>query len=193
MALETVKEKTFLKQFTKIKVLEKTVEIFWDEITTIVTKEKEAGTVLGTVKKRKEKKEIDHHNRPHEDFHNALNMLRKPVIDICEFGNFKEFLQYIVQGITLIGMDSDETAGVMIHAGKAVDWSGQEFFFTTPKLRFLDEKYSDGEKVDKYCKRICEEAQLFLDGKHAAPPQMQLEFEGGEKVDMAVEDHDRPV
>lgn len=126
--------------------------------------------------------------QPHKDFVDAMKMLRKHVIAICELGNFKNFEKYRINGITLSGMDSDDEAMVVISAGKELE-SGKVFNFVTPATPLADNaSYGDSKQLDEFCANITKEAWEYINGKHAENPQLSLQFEGGENVNMAVQE-----
>lgn len=129
---------------------------------------------------------------PHEDFLVAMKMIRKIVIAICGWkGEFKNFDLYTVTGLHFHGMDEDETAKVVITANKKIERSKQVFTFNTPPTTLFDVKqFDDAEELDKACKVVIDEAMQYLNGKHAEPKQLSLEFESGENVTLTVQKGD---
>lgn len=185
--MEPITETRVSKQMQKVKIKKDVVLMEWTETTSIVQKNPDTNEVVSenkfTSKRMSEDKFL-----PHADFSNAMKMLRKPVIDITESGNFKDFEKYTVKGISLSGMEADDTARVVISASKKLENNNRPFNFVTPPVTLFDNnEYADAEKLDKFCKVICDEAWLYLGGKHAESPQLSLEFQDGEKKIMEVQ------
>lgn len=156
--------------------------------THFVIKKDESDTVVAEDKNVLTHK-VDGTYQPHKDFVDAMKMLRKHIIAICEFGNFKHFEKYRVNGISLSGMDSDDDALVVISAGKELE-SGKVFNFVTPATPLADNAtYGDSKQLDEFCNNIVKEAWEYLNGKHAENPQLALEFANGEKVNMDVQEN----
>lgn len=179
--------KTSIRELNAVKVLKDHVLVDYDEIVHEIVTDKDGNLV------KEDKFRINHPIKanypPHQDLVDAMKMLRKPVIDICGFtGEFKNFQLYTVTGISLAGMDDDETASVIITASKKVERSGQAFTLNTPSTTLSNEaKYADCAKLDEYCVAIRDQAYLYLEGKHAEVPQLTLKFEDGENMKMNVE------
>lgn len=128
---------------------------------------------------------------PHKDFLDALKMLRKIVIDLCEFkGEWEKFNDYEVLGLSFSGMDSDDTAGVVITASKTTERTDKTFTFNTPFNLLADKNYGDTDKLDQYCAAVRDEFYKYLDGKHAENPQLSLQFEDGNSINMTISTND---
>lgn len=178
-------EKTHrFKQIDKIKVHEDGVIIDWSE--TIMTEQYNDANELTSESKNKISHTHDANFMPHKDFMDSLKMLRKPVIDICEFGDYKNFDKYRIYGVSYSG-EQDE-AQVIISFGKQVEWSGKVFNSNTPLTPLYDQDKFEGSKlVDKFCKNINEEAWKYMEGKHADNPQLSLAFESGTDMNLNVQ------
>jgi hypothetical protein len=176
------------KQILKVKIKKEEVFISFTETTHIIRKNPDTLELIS------EDKFVSNHDvtgrfLPHGDFTDAFKMLRKPVIDLTEQGNFNQFDRYTIKGISLSGMDSDEDARVVITASKKLEHNTKPFNFNTPAATlFNEEEYADAEKLDGFVKKICDEAWLYLGGKHSVNPQMSLEFQDGTKKTMEVKE-----
>lgn len=172
-------DKQVHKQILKVKIKKEEVSILYTETTHITRKNPDNDEVIS------EDKFVTTHDvmakfPPHKDFIDAMQMLRKPVIDICELGNFNKFADYTVKGISISGLDSEEDTRVVITASRKLEHNTKPFNFNTPPATLSNtDEYSDAEKVDKFVKKICDEAWEYLGGKHAENPQMSLEFADG--------------
>lgn len=172
--METKQHKS--KRIEKIKMSDEGTTIHWTE--TIMTETYNDANEL-----QSEDKNFIHHApesdfRPHKDFMDAMKMLRKPVIDICELGDYKHFDKYRIYGVSFSG-EQDE-AKVIISFGKEVDWSGLVFNSNTPLTPLYDQdKFQGAAQLDKFCAAILREAWLYIDGKHAENPQLSLSFADG--------------
>lgn len=116
-------------------------------------------------------------HRPHDDLLNAMKALRGFFIEICELGKAKEQApNFYVSGISLSGMDEDETSQVIITAQKTIKRTGQVIIINSPLTTLSDTKrYADAEALDKVCAKIRDEAFMFkFEGKHAPEPQIEL-------------------
>ena len=188
--METISKQHKSKQINKIKISEdKDVLVLYR--TTILTEryEKMEDGSEGALQSE-DKNFIDTPHLsdylPHKDFLDAMKMLRKPVIDICEWKDYKNFDSYGIYGVTFSG--EQDTASVIISAGKEIEWSGKVFNFTTPLTPLHDnDKFDGSKKLDEYCANIIKEAWLYVEGKHAENPQLSLQFEGGESVNLQVQ------
>lgn len=136
-----------------------------------------------------EKKNFINHNYtadylPHEDFVNAMKMLRKPVIDIMELKDYKKFDQYQILGIQLNG-EKDDSKVIIIYQ-KHLEWCHKPSpaYATVPVPLYDQEHYSGSKQLDGFCSAIVKEAWAYMKGKHAFEPQLTLEFASGEKMDM---------
>jgi hypothetical protein len=179
-------ERSVHKQMLKGKIKKNEVLIRYKQTTLIIKKNPENDEVISESKVHAFHDVVSQFD-PHQDLLDAFNMLRKPVIDICEMGNFKAFDKYQIKGITLIGMDSDDDARVMITASKKLEHNKKPFNFNTPPATLSNmEEYSDAEKLDKFVKKVCDELWAYLDGKHAQSPQMTLEFQNGTTTNLKV-------
>jgi len=185
MKTEATETKTHRsKQTDKIKVSDEGVIITWLE-TVLTEKYNVADKQLISEDKNKIKHIHDGNFLPHKDFLDAMKMLRKPVIDICELGKYDQFDRIRIYGVSFSG-EQDE-AKVVITYGKEVEWSGQVWISNTPLTPLYDQdKFTGSKNLDKCCAAILKEAQLYMDGKHAENPQLSLSFENGEKVELPV-------
>jgi hypothetical protein len=167
--MATKSKATTTKLIDKIKVDTDGVVIHYTE-TIREKKEDEAPT------ENKLKHVVDGDFLPHKDLLDAMKMLRKPMIEILELGDFKHFDGYTVTGIVLTG--SADTAKVVIVAQKEIEWSGLPLNIITPATPLYDqEEYGDSKDLDKKCAAIVAEAWAYIGGKHAANPQMAFEFQ----------------
>lgn len=177
------------KQMLKVKFEDQGndgVTLVWNE-THFVTKKDEKDEVVA------EDKNIISHSitgdyRPHKDFVDAMKMLRKHVIGICEIGNFKNFEKIRINGISLSNIEDEEKAKVIISAGKELE-TGDVWNFVTPGVQLADNpKYGDSKQLDEFCNTIVKEAWEYISGKHAENPQLSLQFENGEHEHMTVQE-----
>lgn len=177
--------KTATSQVVKVHIKADSVLIAVEEVTTVRTTEKETGVELNIQKFTKVRSEKNTY-RPHTDFIGAMKMLRKPAMQICEFTDFNNFESYSVHGITLKGMNEDETAGVVITFDKTLA-NGQILNLNTP-FTLLGERssFGDAAKLDKFLSAITEQATLYLGGRYAESPQLTLSFENGTDEEFAV-------
>jgi hypothetical protein len=179
-----------VKQIDKIKIGQKNDidQIYVEHTETIqVDTMDDKGEVFATkYYHRNEKKMYDF--PPHKDFLDAMKMLRKLVIDLCEFkGEWDKFNDYEVVGVSFSGMDDDDSAGVIITAFKTTERTGKKLLINTPFNLLNDPNYGDSEMLDEYCKKVRDEAYEYLGGKHAANPQLSLSFESvGDNFNISV-------
>jgi hypothetical protein len=168
----------------KVKVSDEGVIIEYTE--TVVTETWEGDQLVGEDKNRT-KKRHDSDFRPHKDFVAAMKMLRKPVIDICDLGDYKNFDKYRIYGVSFSGEQDD--AKVIISAGKEVDWSGMVFNFVTPLTPLHDnDGFKSSKQLDGFCANIIAEAKEYMNGKHSENPQLTISFESGENAKLQVQD-----
>lgn len=190
--MQTTTLKTSSKQLLKGKIKKDRVEVLYSETITINTVNAEdQKEIIGT------DKVVNFHTvlsrfLPHVDLLNAMKMLRKPVIQILEFGNFKGFEDYTIKGISLSGMEDGDDPRVVITASKKLEHQKKPFNFNTPAVTLAnDDEYAGAEDLDKWVANICTEFFAFLfEGKHAESPQMKLQFADGSEEKMSVEEPD---
>jgi len=180
------------RQITGVKVLKKEVVIS-SQTTYIYTERTPSGDLVSEEKFIKTEAGVKWNFPPHADFINAMKMLRKIVIDAFGFkGEFSNFDKYHVLGISLSGMDKDETSKVKISAQKESD-NGERGTLVTRKLSLSDpDKYADCEQLDKLCKAIITEAELYEGGKREEKAQLTIPYEDGENVTMSVQKDGEP-
>lgn len=189
--METIEKVHKSKQIDKIKITDKGVTVDWTE--TVMTETyKPSPNGEGPDELVGETKNFLHHSTggdflPHKDFMDAMKMLRKPVIQACEWGDFKHFDKFRIYGVAFAG-ESDE-ATVVITYSKEIEWNGKVLpaMNTQPIPLGDNDKFDTSSQIDKFCKNIIDEAWAYLGGKHAENPQLSLEFEGGDKLKLNVE------
>ncbi len=192
----TRKEQQEIKNISKVNITDKRVLIEIIETVTIRHYTREDDVVeeeeeLFKTEIYKKKHKYEHTFSPHIDFLNSLKMLRKLAIDLCEFRDFENFERYQVIGVTFSGMDSDDEAGVIISCIKTTERTNEKFEFDTPFNLLNDPNYADTDKLDNYCAVIRDESYQYLSGKHAENPQLSLQFESGESVQMKIVDNEK--
>ncbi len=171
------------KLLDKIKISEDGAIVNWTE-TTLIEKYKDGDLV--DEERHKAKHTFESDQLAHKDLVDALKMLRKPVIEICELGDYKHFDKYRITGVNFSGEQGN--AKVIIFAGKEIEWSGQVLNFNTPLTPLYDnEKYAGAAKLDELCANVIKEAWLYIDGKCAENPQLSLEFEDGSKENISTQ------
>lgn len=112
---------------------------------------------------------------PHPDLIRAMRKLRKAALQICDIEDLPHLEDYTVTGLSLSG-EEDETQAV-ITVSKQVEWSGKAYTFNTPATALADnERFGDSAKLDKLCREVELEALAYVDGKHADPIQLDIEF-----------------
>lgn len=123
-------------------------------------------------------------HQPHPDLVNCFNLLIPHVIMLCELGNYGsldsipeiEKSKIEVTGITIGG--SDEHEGVVIIAKKRLKHN-KVVNLITPFTKWEDEHngYTYDSLLRVVCFDILGESKLYLEGKYAPNPQLEIEFE----------------
>lgn len=123
-------------------------------------------------------------NQPHTDFINSMNKLIPHVILLCEIGDYgsveaipdKELQKIEVTGITIGGHDEHE--GVVVIAKKRLKHN-KVVNLITPFTKWEDEHngYTFERLLQIACFNVLGEAELYLNGKYAPNPQLEIQFE----------------
>lgn len=171
--------------FNSIKIKKESVVVNYTKLT-LTERLDELGNVIG---EERNKETIPHELDfiPHPDLLKSLKMLRKTVIQAMEFKDFTDHKQYNVIGISIFG--EQDNAKVIITYTKNPKWTDDEATANTVPIPLYDnDDFGDSEKVDKLCSIVKNESFYFVDGiKRGVKEQLELQFEGGDKVKMDVQ------
>ena len=122
----------------------------------------------------------------HEDLKKSLEALVPFVAHICEqiehLTDEPSFLKSVtVTGISLGG--SDEHSGVTIVAQRKLK-NGKVLNLISPFTKFDPENsdYNHCVDLDNHCQIVVDEVNLYLGGKHAPDPQLELALEFESKM-----------
>lgn len=166
---EPLVKPVIVKYMESIKILNGKVDITWIEKHTFTSGDDVKTYTLNP----RHKSDF----RPHEDFTNALKVLRKFLIDINEFGDVKDFQRYTVTGVHFSGLDQNETSQVLITGIKKLKRNDKEFAVQTPLTSLFEkEDYFDCQLLDAACSKVVNEAWEFIKHKRAPEPQLSIAF-----------------
>lgn len=117
--------------------------------------------------------------RPNKEFIDAMKLLRKLALDICESTpNAKEFPMWRVTTVKIAGSIALKTARVSFKLSKGVERTAKEVLFgPTPQITMYPEKedesrYLKAEELAKLVEKVCDEALAYADSTR----QLELEL-----------------
>lgn len=134
-----------------------------------------------------------HKASPHPDLKNAFMALNihaaligefVPLVQVSKIEEADESIaaRFNTSGFTIIGIDDDDE-GVILTAQKILN-NGKNLTFNTPTTRFNDTGdniYPYIDQLQEAVKGVVKELELYLGGKYAPEPQMQLDLEDAAK------------
>jgi len=105
---------------------------------------------------------------PRDSFHDAVDALKKPALEICELTDLIGNKDVTVKGLT-ITHKSQEKIGITISITKKLSKSSSPLNFTSPFREQLPEgKQDDGTYLDpktvKLVRKVIEEAEKYMNG-----------------------------
>ena len=154
------------KSFNKIKINDKKVEVHF---TTHLILPEDQGV-------RNIKIPIESDVKPHKDFFDAFQELKKYAIGYMELSVFKGAIDAKILDshiVTTLSITEDQdTVKIMISMNKYLK-GGKCYSVTSPLIDIYNEDFSELKKLQKCYDKVIAEAKLYLEGKNG---ELQLSF-----------------
>ena len=117
-------------------------------------------------------------DKPHSDLINALKMLRKDALKICEIdipADSNKLHQYQVMGVDISGDIVLKQARLVLTIGKLVKRTEKIIKFKTPQTTLYGQsEYEDADKLAPKIEKVLDEAEEYMYGKFEETNPHQL-------------------